>query len=47
VYKLILDKRGVDYGNDDLPKLYKKGMGELAHPRIRWPTALRAARPRT
>jgi hypothetical protein len=30
MYKLILDKRGVDYGNDDLPKLYKKVAGELA-----------------
>ena len=24
MYKLILDKRGVAYGNEDLPKLYKK-----------------------
>lgn len=30
MYKLILDKRGVEYGNDDLPKLYKKVAAELS-----------------
>lgn len=29
MYKLILDKRGITYGNDDLPKLYKKVATEL------------------
>lgn len=29
MYKLILDKRGIAYGNDDLPKLYKKVAAEL------------------
>lgn len=29
MYKLILDKRGVAYGNEDLPKLYKKVAVEL------------------
>lgn len=29
MYKLILDKRGVPYGNEDLPKLYKKVAIEL------------------
>lgn len=29
MYKLILDKRGIAYGNDDLPKLYKKVATEL------------------
>jgi hypothetical protein len=29
MYKLILDKRGITYGNEDLPKLYKKVAVEL------------------
>jgi hypothetical protein len=30
MYKLILDKRGVEYGNDELPKLYRKVAAELS-----------------
>jgi hypothetical protein len=29
MYKLILDKRGIAHGNEDLPKLYKKVAAEL------------------